>query len=319
MPTRQSAARLPPLDLLAGFESAARQLSFTLAAEERFVTQSAISRQVKALEQDLGVPLFERGHRSLRLTADGERLYRSCSTLFAGLRETVSHIRRRERREVLSLTTTPGLASLWLIPRLPAFAADHPGIDVRVDVGLERRDLDRDGIDLAIRYRTLADGEPDALFTERLVPVCSPALLRRGPPLATPADLARHVRIDFVPTARGSGDMPAEWQAWLRSAGVADVEPASTISFNNYGEAIAAALAGHGVTLGRRPLVDALLRSRKLVVPFGGERVTAGGYVLVLAEASRQRPAVQALAQWLRAQARSGAGPRRASRKVVRA
>lgn len=304
MPTRTDPARLPPLDLLAGFEAAARWLSFTLAAEERHVTQSAISRQVKALEDQLGVPLFLRGHRSLQLTADGQRLHRTCTAMLDQLRSTVAHIRQRERREVLALTTTPGLASLWLIPRLPRFAKAHPGIELRIDADLKPRDLDRDGFDLAIRYLALADaaaaGPP--LFGESLLPVCSPALRRQGPPLVAAADLARHTLIDLAPSP--ASGMPTEWQTWLQASGQGDLEPASLISFNSYSEAIGAALAGHGVALGRRPLVDALLRSRKLVAPFGGERASERGYTLVLAASARTRPSVQALAQWLREEAR---------------
>ena len=306
MPNRQDPGRLPPLDLLAGFEAAARRLSFTLAAEERFITQSAISRQVKALEDDLGVPLFVRGHRSLQLTADGQRLYRSCSAVLEQLRTTVSHIRQRERREVLSLTTTPGLASLWLIPRLPKFAKAHPGIDVRIDADLKARDLERDGFDLAIRYTALADSDGPLLFAESLLPVCSPVLRRQGPPLVTAADLALHTLIELTPSL-GSG-MPTEWQTWLQASGQGELEPASVISFNSYGEGIGAALAGHGVALGRRPLADALLRSRKLLAPFGGERASERGYTLVLAASARARPSVLALAQWLRDEARGTVG-----------
>jgi DNA-binding transcriptional LysR family regulator len=308
MANQRDPTRLPPLDLLLGFEAAARRLSFTLAAQERFVTQSAISRQVKALEDDLGVALFVRRHRALELTADGQRLQRSCGALLEQLRATVAQIRQRERREVLALTTTPGLASLWLIPRLPLFARDHPGIDVRIDAGLQARDLEREGFDIAIRYQALGDARDAALFGESLLPVCSPALRRHGPPLRCAADLAQHTLIELDP--RPGEGMPSEWQTWLQAAGQPELEPVSVASFNSYGEAIAAALAGQGVALGRRPLVDALLRSRRLLAPFGGERSSERGYVLLLASAARQRPAVQALAQWLQQQARgSGAGP----------
>jgi LysR family transcriptional regulator, glycine cleavage system transcriptional activator len=302
MPSHTDPGKLPPLDLLAGFEAAARRLSFTLAAEERFVTQSAISRQVKALEDSLGVPLFVRGHRSLELTADGQRLYRACSQVLEQLRAAVAHIRQRERRQVLSLTTTPGLASLWLIPRLPMFAKAHPGIDVRIDAGMTARDLARDGFDIAIRYVALAGTEAPPLFAESLLPVCSPDLRQQGPPLRTPADLAAHTLIDLRPSQKVL-DMPTEWQTWLRSAGLPDLEPASTISFNSYSEAIGAALAGHGVVLGRRPLIDPLLRRRQLLAPFGGERTSERGYAL-LVDGNPPRPAVQALADWLLAEAR---------------
>jgi DNA-binding transcriptional LysR family regulator len=313
MPSHRDPSRLPPLDLLVGFEAAARLLSFTRAAQACFVTQSAISRQIKALEEDLGVPLFVRGHRSLHLTPDGQRLFRSCAELLEQLRSTVAHIRQRERREVLSLTTTPGLASLWLIPRLPQFAQAHPGIDVRIDAGLTARDLAREGFDLAIRYVALADAVGPPLFPESLLPVCSPALKRRGPPLLQPADLARHTLIDLAPMPVAA--MPSEWQTWLQAAGLPDLEPASTISFNSYSEAIGAALAGHGVALGRRPLVDGLLKSRRLLAPFVGERASERGYALVLAPGTQARPAVQALASWLLEQARGTHGASDATRR----
>ena len=315
MPNTRDPARLPPLDLLAGFEAAARRLSFTLAAEERFVTQSAISRQIRALEDELGTPLFVRGHRSLALTTDGQRLYRTCSAVLEQLRGTVAHIRQRERRAVLSLTTTPGLASLWLIPRLPLFAKAHPGIDVRIDATLDKRDLARDGFDIAIRYQALGGSAP-ALFAETLLPLCSPALRRQGPPLRQPQDLAQHTLIELDSSAHAG--MPTEWQTWLQAAGLGDLEPASTISFNSYSEAVAAALAGHGVVLGRRPLVDALLRTRQLVSPFGRERASERGYALVVPEGAAPRAAVTALAQWLQDQARGTAAEQAPPRRVRR-
>jgi DNA-binding transcriptional LysR family regulator len=149
--------RLPPLDLIAAFEAAARHLSFTRAGAERFVTQSAMSRQIRALEDDLGVALFRRRHRALSLTEAGLRLQATCQAVLAELRTTVAELRAPARREVLSLTTTPGFASLWLIPRLPAFTRAHPGIDVRLDASFDRRNLRGEGFDLAIRYGR-ADG-----------------------------------------------------------------------------------------------------------------------------------------------------------------
>ena len=130
---RKDPKRLPSLDLLSAFEAAARQLSFTKAGAERFVTQSAISRQVKALENDLGVALFRRRHRALALTDDGRRLLETCATVLAQLQVTVARIRAPDARQVLALTTTPGVASLWLIPRLALFTEAHPGFDVRLD------------------------------------------------------------------------------------------------------------------------------------------------------------------------------------------
>ena len=136
---QKDSARLPPLDLLPAFDAAARHLSFTKAAAECFVTQSAISRQIKALEDDLGIPLFHRRHRALDLTDDGRRLRDTVRGTLDSLRNTMIQIRAPQRREVLSLSTTPGLASLWLIPRLSDLVKVQPGIDVRIDATMQRR------------------------------------------------------------------------------------------------------------------------------------------------------------------------------------
>ena len=294
-------ARLPPLDLLAAFESAARHLSFTRAAAERFITQSAMSRQIQALEQELGVALFRRHHRALTLTDDGQRLHAACTAVLAQLRDVVAQIRAPQRREVLSLTTTPGLASLWLIPRLPLFTKGHPGIDVRLDTSLEWRDLRADGFDLALRYGPRDRKEGTALFAEAMLPVCSPALLRHGPALREPDDLRLHTLLQLSYTL-GAG-MPMEWDLWLQAVGLPGLQPAAMLSLSSYGEVIAAALAGQGVALGRRPLVDALLKSRKLVAPFKDAAASPRAYFLVVEPTARARPAVRALEQWLLEQA----------------
>lgn len=295
-------ARLPPPDLLIGFEAAARHLSFTKAAAERFLTQSAISRQVAQLEGHLGVQLFERRHRALALTAEGAQLADSVRQALGLLRGTVERIRAQPRREVLSLTTTPGLASLWLIPRLAHFLGTHPGVDVRIDATLELRQLGHDGIDLAVRYCPVDDPPGDALFDETLQPVCAPALRRdRRRPLKTPADLRHHTLLKIA-APLGVKGMPNEWQSWLAAVGAADVEPAALLSFNAYDAAVAAAVAGQGVLLGRRPLVDALLARRELVTPFPEGLVSARGYFVVVDPAAAQRPGVQQLRDWLLAQ-----------------
>lgn len=293
--------RLPPLDALATFEAAARHLSFTLAGEERFVTQSAVSRQIRQLEDELGVPLFVRGHRSLSLTEDGRRLHEACASALEQLRGSIVQIRSRTRREVLALTTTPGFASLWLIPRLPLFTRAHPGVDVRIDADMAVRDLVRDGIDLAIRYEPLGRDTDEPLFGESMQPVCSPSLLRDGPALATPQDLRHHTLIQMN-TLDDSGP-PMDWAQWLQSVGLPELEPASVLSFNSYGETIGAAVAGHGVALGRRPLVDGLLRNGQLVAPLPAALASPRVYAVVLSPATGARPAVQALAHWLRQQA----------------
>ena len=291
-------ARLPPLDLFAAFESAAKHLSFTKAGEERFVTQSAISRQIKALEDELGAALFIRRHRMLALTDDGRRLYETCNGMLAQLRATVAQIRAPAARQVLALTTTPGIASLWLIPRLTLFTNAHPGIDVRLDATLRRRDLAADGFDLAIRYGRVGASYGTPLGGESMQPVCSPQLARdKTRPLTTPSDLRLHTLLQVV--IPPGTNMPLEWDPWLQAVGLAELQPAATLSFSNYDEAITAALAGQGVALGRRPLIDSLLRSRKLVAPFKEKIASPRAYFLQIAPGARAKPAVQAFERWL--------------------
>jgi DNA-binding transcriptional LysR family regulator len=298
--------RLPPLDLLAAFEASARHVSFTKAAAERFVTQSAMSRQIRALEDELGVALFQRRHRALQLTPAGARLYAVCSAVLEQLRATVRELRAPAAREVLSLTTTPGLASFWLIPRLPAFTRAHPGIDVRLDASFELRALAAEGFDLAIRYGRAGALPGQPLFGETALPVCSPALLKRQP-LATPADLAGHTLLMLSPAL--TGGMPLEWEPWLQSVGLPGLEPRSRLTFSGYNELIAAALAGQGVAIGRRPLVDQMLRRRALVAPFKDALAPPRAYGLVVDAAARRRPAVRAFESWLLAEAAAGGSP----------
>lgn len=307
MPDRSP--RLPPLDLLLTFEAAARWRSFTRAAEERFVTQSAVSRQIRALEEDLKVTLFRRGHRTLELTDEGRVLEAACARALGPLREAVARLRTPTGRRVLTVSTTPGLASLWLIPRLARFTRSHAGVDVRLDVSFERRDLVRDAIDVAVRYGPADGQEGTKLFDEAVLPVCSPSLLSAGaPPLRTPADLSGHtlLRVDQATTA--TIGVPVEWRAWLAAMGLPDLEPRAMLTFSNYDEEIAAAVHGQGVALGRRPLVDALLADGRLIAPFAGSLASPRAYFVLVNPDSLQRPEARALAAWLLEEARTPRG-----------
>ncbi len=292
--------RLPPLDALATFDAAARHLSFTRAADERHVTQSAVSRQIAQLEAQLGVLLFKRRHRALDLTEDGARLAAHVARALAELHDGLAAMRKAHRREVLALTTTPGLASLWLIPRLPSFVAAHPGIDVRIDATHELRALPSEGFDLAIRYAKLEGSVGTPLFGEAFEPVCAPSLLKRLP-LKVPADLRRHTLLQVI--SPGSG-MPLDWQVWTRARGLPDFEPVATLTFSSYDAAVAAAVDGQGVVLGRRPITDRLLRARRLVAPLKSDVTGERGYFLVVEPRAARKAAVQALAAWLQEQAR---------------
>jgi len=304
---RKDPQRLPPLDLLAAFEAAGRHLSFTKAAAERFVTQSAMSRQIRALEEDLGFKLFSRRHRALALTEDGRRLLETCASIFAQLRGTVARVRTGKVRRTLALTTTPGFASLWLIPRMPSFTRENPGIDVRIDATFDRRELAADGLDMAIRYSRVDAPHGTPLFRESNLPVCSPGLMRDpSRPLVRAADLRLHTLLQV--TVPPGSSMPLEWESWLSAVGQADLQPAGMLSFSNYDEAITAALSGQGVALGRKPLVDSLLRSRKLAAPLKGAIASARAYFLTVEPGARARSEVQALERWLLDQARATPG-----------
>jgi len=298
-------SRLPPLDLLLAFDAAARHLSFTRAAAERFVTQSAISRQIKALEDDLGVALFHRRHRALDLTDEGRHLRDAVRGAFDELRKSMVRIRAPKRREVVSLSTTPGLAALWLIPRLADLVKEQPGIDVRIEATMQRRDLAVDGFDLAIRYLPVSAAVGTSLFEESIQLVCAPSLLRdKRRPLRTLQDLQFHTLLQVEPPRAG---YPLEWDLWMQAMGIAGLEPAASMMFTNYDAAIAAAVAGQGMALGRRPLIDALLARRALVAPLKDRIATARAYYLVVEPRAARRPAVSAFEAWLIAQARISA------------
>ena len=298
------AARLPALDLLVGFESAARYLSFTKAGEELFLTQSAVSRQIKELEEQLGVPLFERRHRALALTEAGQQFYASAAQVLATMRTATERLRAHSgRRRPLSVTTTNSFAALWLIPRLAGFTRTHPGIDVRITAETRVQDLERDGLDLAIRHgpAALAGANAVRLMGERVFPVCSPKLLRKIP-LEKPADLAQHVLLQYDDP---DGRHPwLHWKTWLEVERITDLRPAGTLTFSGYEQIIPAAVAGHGVALGRGPLVKDLIESGELTAPFKSSADPARAYFAIVSKSAEGRPEVADFVAWLREEAR---------------
>ena len=245
---------LPPLELLVAFESAARHLSFTKAGEEIALTQSAVSRQVLALEGRLGVPLFRRLHRALALTEDGSRLYAAALEALARLDRATREIRQSERVKTVVVTTTPGFAGLWLIPRLAGFVRTHPGVDVRISAGNAIVNLDRDGVDLAIRYRAVEAGTAaigTRLFGEVVFPVCSPRLRRPPfPPLLAPGDLAAHTLLRMEPDGK---NQLQDWGLWLHAMGLDDLRPAGVLHFS----LVRPADLGGACGAGRRPRAHA--------------------------------------------------------------
>jgi len=311
--------RLPSLDFLRGFEAAGRRLSFTLAAEELFVTQSALSRQVKALEDALGVALFERRHRALALTPAGAAFHRTVTEKLRDLAAAADAVRVAEREPGLTVSTTVSFAALWLIPRLPSFRAAHPAIDVYVSADDRVIDLARGDVDVAVRYLTDAGAPRGAvrLFGERLLPVASPALVRRGPPLEAPADLARHVLIHLDDPG---GTMPwLNWPAWLNSNGPPGLKPVGSVKFSLYDQVIQATVAGQGVALGRIPLIAEYIADGRLVAPFARRYDSPRGYFAIVAPHAAARPEVAAFVAWLRGEAVRRAGSKAGGTRAPRA
>ena len=188
-------ARLPSLNGLRAFEAAARHLSFTQAASELNVTQTAISHQIKRLEEELGVRLFIRQNRSLALTAEAQDYLPGIRAAFNDLRLATDRLLRKEDDHVLTVSTLASLAAKWLLPRLTAFQEAHHGIDVRITTSTNLVDFQRDKVDAAIRYGRgqWAGLRADWLMADELFPVCSPALLKGNKPLKCPEDLRDHV------------------------------------------------------------------------------------------------------------------------------
>jgi DNA-binding transcriptional LysR family regulator len=299
-------AELPRLDLLRSFEAAARTLSFTLAADELFLTQSAVSRQIQQIEQGLGVPLFVRRHRALELTEAGRVMQRAVIDCLERLRDATALVRSATALRQVSITTTPGFASIWLIPRLAKFTANHPQVDVRISATLDVLDLGRSQIDIAVRFCPISDGLGPPLFEETVLPVCSPSLLRDPEnPLKRPADLANHTLLTI--------DMPAalaptaDWVPWLEVMGVPELRMKNTLRFSHYTDSVSAAVAGQGVAIGRLPLLSEYLQDGRLVTPFRGAAASQRGYYVELAGHARGNADAQDFVRWLRAEAEQAA------------
>lgn len=293
-------ARLPPLDLLRGFVAVARRGSVTQAAQDLFLTQSAISRQIRGLEDHLGLSLFHRRHRALELTLDGERLFRIADPWLTQLGDQIEALRQRSGEQPVTLTSTIGLVSLWLLPRLGEFQASHPQVDVRVGAHNRIVDLEREAVDLALRYGP-ADRDPQGmirLFDEHIVPVASPALGLA--PVFEDNALAGVTLLEYDELSRPW----LRWPEWAAPLGLAALKPRARLGFNQYDQVIFAALAGHGLALGRWPLVAQLVADGRLVaLRTRGQPMAADFAYWLVQRRGGDTPARQQLVQWLVAEA----------------
>jgi DNA-binding transcriptional LysR family regulator len=295
-----------PLDALRGFEASARALSFTLAASELSLTQSAISRQIKALEEVLGVALFRRMNRRIELTDAGQLLYRAAGSALRDLQSCIEEMVVSRTQPVVTVTTSLSFASLWLVPRLADFRRVHPGVDVRIAASDQIVNLEREGIDCAVRFMEPDSAPADAvsLGGDETFVVVSPRLMRdKSRPLKTPGDLRHHVLIDMHDPR---GDVPwLSWALWRATLKIEHLKPAGVLTFSHYDQAVQAAIQGEGVAIGRRPLLAQALRNKKLVIPFGQRLAAARKYYFVVSRAARQRAPVQAFARWIEEEMRS--------------
>ncbi len=299
----ESYRRLPSLDPLKGFEAAARHLSFTKAAAELFLTQSAVSRQIQTLEEQLGVRLFRRETRRLSLTQEGEVLYRAVAESLSRLAEVCAGLRAARRRPRVNVSAAVGIAALWLVPRLSFFQDIEPDVDVRLSADNRLVDLDHEDIDLALRYISPDKAPPEAvlLFEEEVFPVAAPALAARLPACLRAADLAELTLLAFEHSRQAPW---LSWEPWLAGMGLANALPKAVLQFNQYDQLIRAAEDGRGIALGRGPLVAPMMADGRLRL-IGGTRlrIVARGYYLVRARQSA-RPEVERFAAWLLAEAK---------------
>jgi len=295
-------ASLPPFNALRAFETAARHLSFSRAAEELNVTASALSHQVKGLEDFLGMKLFHRRARGIELTEAGRLLYPGLSAGFAQIRQAVAALARASQDRVLVISAPPGFTAKWLAPRLYRFLMGNPEIDARITAGLNFVNFERDGVDVAVR--NLASSGPFAsdLYFEKLadvalLPVCSPRLLEQLGGVRSPADLARMALI-HDDSLVGRADLPT-WSDWFAAAGVTGADVRRGLRFNSADHALEATIEGAGVLLAHKLLALDDLRSGRLVAPFTIELPTGRAFYFVCPKGTESRPKVKAFHDWL--------------------
>ena len=291
------ARQLPPLNGLKAFEAAARHLSFTLAAEELFVTQAAISHQVKGLEDILGEPLFRRINRGLLLSEAGQTLFPAVRDGLDTMAAAVRQLSDNSRTGYLTVSTLDSIASAWLVPRLGNFRERHPDLDVRLTMGDALVDFTRDEVDLAIRY-----GRGDwpgckiqFLMSEEIFPVASPDMIKNGPPINHPRDLLQYTLLHDI--------MPEGWHEWFIANDVADVTTKGGIHIEHSHIIVQAAMAGQGIALGRSVLVRDALATGRLVRLFDGSVKIGYGYYIAGAPGTWDNPRIKAMRTWLEEEA----------------
>lgn len=312
-PARAVPRRRRPIQLasLRGFEAAARLLSFTLAADELALTQSSISRQIGALERQVGKPLFLRKTRALELTFAGERLQRAVQQALTAIDRSVDEIRGVGLPPRITLTTYASFASLWLVPRLAVFQREHPEIEIRIDAADRFIDLRKEGVDVALRWcnpeRTPVPGDAIELLQEYVTPAVSSRLIERTRvTLNAPADLYKLPLLELDDSTPSS--VASSWQRWFEFAGVPPQAPAGgRMTFTFIDQAVQAAVRGQGAVMGRSPLIEDSVATGDLTMPFPQLRMQTGyRYYLVVNPERAHLAHVTAFSQWLLTQFQQG-------------
>jgi LysR family glycine cleavage system transcriptional activator len=290
--------KLPPMAALRAFEAAAELMSFKAAAAQLHRTPSAISHQIRGLEEEMGTALFHREPHGLRLTDAGRDYFRAVHEALDALGEATARVRQGHGERTVTISLFPSFAVRWLIPRLNDFRERWPDFEIELVSSVRRVDFESGVIDAAIRF---GDGDwaglrCDPLMREERFPVCSPALVAGPPALRTPRDLGASILLH-------NGAHPGEWEEWLAEADVSEVPAERGPVFDASNEVLAAAANGMGVALGRTPLVESDLSAGRLVEPFDQRLRSMGQYWLVAPAAPAERPPLQALRAWLLDQA----------------
>ena len=287
--------KLPPLSALRAFEAAARHESAKRAAEELSVTATAISHQIRSLEESLGVALFVRKPRKLELTASGRELKEVLEGAFDSISAAVERLRSAPQRHAVTLTTTPVIASRWLLSWVCMLRETHPTIDLRIHASHDIVALDGVTADIAIRY---GDGRWPGMVAEKLldntfIPACSPLL-----GLSDINDLPNHPLIHFHSPSAGTG--PVDWAGWQKLAKVPGLDVSAGLVFSDETHAVSAAVGAQGVALMSRELIEDELAAGRLVQPFGPE-IKVKAFYLVYPESPKSEPVIQAVRDWVMA------------------
>ncbi len=293
------------LRALRTYEAASRRLNFTKAAEDLCVTTAAVSHQIKEIESQLGVALFLRQGRSMKLTPEGEVIRQAVHEAITALEHGIRRIGVRRNADRVRVSAGPSIAAKWLVPRLETFLQNFPSADIQIDVSYTDADFGHEDVDLSIRYGNVdvPNAHTDRLFVESIFPVCSPKLLGKRERLRGPMDLLKF-KLIHVDWATPHVPWPT-WSTWMKAAGIDDFDGVRGIHFQQTSLAIEAAIAGQGIALGESSLVADDLANGRLVKPMGADfSVHADrAYCLVTREESLAFPIVREFRQWLLSQA----------------